>query len=670
MTAELCDFLRTSSISEIISYAKTKSKKVEKNYHVAFQIFLDLKKNDSKASEDLKLKSWVLASNIPFISKDLSWMNLLKLSSNTKADLLNNILNVESNHLKNSDDFFNLFLCEAIQKQDIAEVKSLLEKKGTAFIKQNNNTSLHVALQAESPSIEIIELLLKTGSPLDAMDESGSTPLHIALKAKSPSIEIIEFLLKGGSPLNAVDKSGNTPLHIALERQSPSLEIIKLLLSAIPPPALDIQNKQGDTALHFSCGYAPVDITKLLLCSVPQPSLEIKNKDGDTPLHVAFGSFETPETVSLLIEMGADPDQVDNQGFTCYYYADLVGFAIKSPSKKQAFSEEVEYRRMLAASWGIGHKNELDGHSIDYSGGSSPLALKYTLPLLKKFAEHPSQIFNLTDFVKLYEEGINHSNESVSTIQQKFKEGKTLVFMTGWDTHGVSVVIHDDYLIVCNRGEERKREPLKIYKIDRSKPLNEKAISFLQSKEPLDREQGVQFFYDELPKMISSDKKEEDYIVDLINRECCQTSQKTGNCWWIAPKAGMYALLALEGLLDASRKPYFDEISKEDVFLENFGLAQAVYKQFSQFTRLELLREYLARPSSIMERDYKLIEKIAVKLKSKKWKHIFEKEKISPASLQYWKSFLFDNTRDNYFRPFFTKDEINREVEAFLSGQH
>ena len=80
--------------------------------------------------------------------------------------------------------------------------------------KQNNpmddRTILHEMVSRNQ--VKIVELLVKNGSNLEAIDVDGRTPLHLAAQKNHEECAVI--LLMNGAPPNATDYKGNTPLHL------------------------------------------------------------------------------------------------------------------------------------------------------------------------------------------------------------------------------------------------------------------------------------------------------------------------------------------------------------------------------------------------------------------------------------------------------------------------
>jgi len=75
-------------------------------------------------------------------------------------------------------------------------------------------------------NIEIVQLLLDNGAPVNAQSRSRNTPLHMA--ARSNSVDIVNLLLEKGASGNTQNNSGNTPLHNAVQKSK--VEMVKALL--------------------------------------------------------------------------------------------------------------------------------------------------------------------------------------------------------------------------------------------------------------------------------------------------------------------------------------------------------------------------------------------------------------------------------------------------------
>lgn len=90
--------------------------------------------------------------------------------------------------------------------QTILDKKPKLEEKD-----KENNTPLLTALHRHDYAS--VRLLINVGASVTACDMQGGGPLHFV--SQTESIELAQLFLARGAPLNAADKHGHTPLDLA-----------------------------------------------------------------------------------------------------------------------------------------------------------------------------------------------------------------------------------------------------------------------------------------------------------------------------------------------------------------------------------------------------------------------------------------------------------------------
>lgn len=200
--------------------------------------------------------------------------------------------------------------------------KKLLEKGAFAKITNNKNiTPLHLAILAKSQanpdsvdeSKEILEKILSQFGK-DSIESSVIPYLHFT--AMLGQTDIFELLIDKGPSLNIRDAFGNTPLHIASKYGG-----IDILYKSIefgkdeePEDAdetsddsdaicyLNLQNKDGNTALHIAIMNKRTDIAKILI--EKEARLVDQNKDGKTPVDLAI-DHQNKELLSLMFDYQA-----------------------------------------------------------------------------------------------------------------------------------------------------------------------------------------------------------------------------------------------------------------------------------------------------------------------------------------------------------------------------
>jgi uncharacterized protein len=123
--------------------------------------------------------------------------------------------------------------------------------------------------------------------------------------------------------INAVDNFNRTALTNAAF--SNNIELVKRLIEQ--EAKLDMQDKIGFSALHFTAQEAHTDVTKLLLEHGANPNLV--DRDGNTPAWVAIANWKAGknmETLKLLVKHKCDLT-IKNKAGRCAL--DLIPPAIK-----------------------------------------------------------------------------------------------------------------------------------------------------------------------------------------------------------------------------------------------------------------------------------------------------------------------------------------------------
>lgn len=122
---------------------------------------------------------------------------------------------------------------------------------------------------------------------LDECATDGMTPLHAAIQMNN--LDLVEKLLVLGASVSvAVKQTRQTAIHLAVLTKSTA--ILNAVLNHLGPitdngNVLDIQDVNGDTALHLAARFADVDLIDALLKY--EPNIYIKNRDKKTAIEIA-----------------------------------------------------------------------------------------------------------------------------------------------------------------------------------------------------------------------------------------------------------------------------------------------------------------------------------------------------------------------------------------------
>lgn len=278
---------------------------------------------------------------------------------------------------------------QALMQGDSAKIRTYIERNPKLVaspLPRTRMVPLHLAIQ--KGNVEVVELLLKLGAPLDGKNPQKLTAIHRALTASSPQIfdlilertedvnvgdrnqtsplmysviyrndrpENIDRLLAKGANINAVNSSKQTALHLAgyygrtdcglrliragadlsavdnqgatpfLAACSSSPEMVAELLARGVDPL--IRNRQGQTALHLACQSNQAEVAKLVIGRFQD--VDLRDNQSQTPLLLAIYRNNS-QLAELLLKQGADPNndvssQEQNQPDPAICYAAKTG---------------------------------------------------------------------------------------------------------------------------------------------------------------------------------------------------------------------------------------------------------------------------------------------------------------------------------------------------------
>lgn len=151
---------------------------------------------------------------------------------------------------------------DLVYRSDYSSIADLIRKGLDINARDDDGRSLlmHASL-AERPSIGVIELLVRSGAKVDAIDAGQSwSALHFA--ARDQKVEVVSLLLREGATVDIVDDFGNTPLWRAAMNQFVSKDVITALLRGGADPRK--VNKHGVSPLDVAISLGNAEVTQLL----------------------------------------------------------------------------------------------------------------------------------------------------------------------------------------------------------------------------------------------------------------------------------------------------------------------------------------------------------------------------------------------------------------------
>lgn len=188
-------------------------------------------------------------------------------------------------------------LLEAIKKDDLRKVKSILKDLPETVIRQEINQKGHagdtpLVVAAWRGNLQIVKLLVEHGADVNAGRETGGrTPLLEA--AGQGHAEVVEFLIAKGADVNARGM-GLTPLlaasswgRLAFATTGDKARTIRILLANGADVNLQDESwlKTGRTPLMFAVLKGDAALVQALLACGAR--LDLKDKEGQTALSLA-----------------------------------------------------------------------------------------------------------------------------------------------------------------------------------------------------------------------------------------------------------------------------------------------------------------------------------------------------------------------------------------------
>ncbi len=225
------------------------------------------------------------------------------------------------------------------------ELAGLLIRHGAdpdAVTEEGGATALYHAMTPRG--LPTAKLLLEHGADPNGAEEVGAAPLHYAARGGA-GVEACRLLVEHGAKLDVEDFEGRRPLHEAAfsekagvvryllhEGASTGNELCDAVLRGDRAkldrlldsgrPGVNAGDSAGWSALHWAALLGRADVAETLLSRGAAVN-SLTGPLGRTPLH--HGLFaDSPETVRVLLEAGADANTADRHGSRPLHDVDSV----------------------------------------------------------------------------------------------------------------------------------------------------------------------------------------------------------------------------------------------------------------------------------------------------------------------------------------------------------
>jgi ankyrin repeat protein len=216
---------------------------------------------------------------------------------------------------------------QACKQGDVETADKCLQTGIDPRVKENDDQGMQgVHLAALKGHVQIIELLLQHGAPVDDLSDENLEPIHYA--AMGNHTKVAELLMRHGCNLGAV-ADGISPLYVAC--RNAKVDMVQWLISngaSTTQELTSVYNGEEliQQAIHGAAlGSSPACI-KLLIENGASP-IALNKLLGIRPIHLACASSSktAPEAIGLLVKAGASTEEVTSDGMTCLHLAAMGG---------------------------------------------------------------------------------------------------------------------------------------------------------------------------------------------------------------------------------------------------------------------------------------------------------------------------------------------------------
>lgn len=200
----------------------------------------------------------------------------------------------------------------AAQARDLLAINSFIDAGMNPNVQDGDGRTALISAAARG-ELDVVNTLLSRGADINITDKSGYTALSHAIDAMHDSVEDV-LLSRPELDPNCRGRNRRPALFAYVWRDNKE-RVEKLLAHN---PNINMQDGDGDTALHGAAQTGNVEIMRLLLDK--GANVNAKNKQGGTPLMWA-AVYGNDEAAKLLLSRGADASLKDNDGITAAEWA-------------------------------------------------------------------------------------------------------------------------------------------------------------------------------------------------------------------------------------------------------------------------------------------------------------------------------------------------------------
>jgi ankyrin repeat protein len=202
-------------------------------------------------------------------------------------------------------------LHRAVKVGDADLIGQLLDKKVNVDARDKSGQSPLFALMSKNSDLKLVRTLIDRGAQVNLRPQNGSSLL--ARAAQTSRKELVQLLLDKGADVNSRDAENRTPLASLIYSGAGSKEAAEVAALLLAKGADPNEKIWSEPLLNRIIGS---DSTEMLAVFLTSKNVNLKpSSDRQSPLMQSI-NYSRLKMVGMLLDAGADPNEVNEQGRT------------------------------------------------------------------------------------------------------------------------------------------------------------------------------------------------------------------------------------------------------------------------------------------------------------------------------------------------------------------
>lgn len=500
---------------------------------------------------------------------------LLYAIHNKKWSTATALINLKAN-VNTTNDVKQTPLLMTAMHENIECINHLVELGAKLETKINGKSTLMYAIINEK--WRAVAELIKLGADVNTTDTNNRDVTPLMMAALYENIECIHTLVEAGAKLEAKSSNSRTALMYAIISKKWGAVAVLIKLGA----TVNTTDNGNISPLMMAASYENIEyINKLVQLAA---DLEVKDCNGNTALMNSI-IHKKWVVVAELIKVGANVDIKNVDGYTPKMLLSIINesaiaqlekYGIRMTEDERISSKESyeKHNRHVQTIKEAGHIlgftcKILDTISVGISTQKGCLLLKKCLAYDKL-----SSIFRPNDLASI-QQVLNIAIDSVleekmympSSIQHKilienYMTKKPTFLPVHYSGHDFAIILWNDILVVCNRGDEALKNSISVFKIPSTKCVPNEITQFLETIMPTN-------MFLPAKKVLMGIR---DFVGDVENPILTFDSkyQKHGTCAFVNLKSALQPFLCFLSLLQPDPYKLIELEKFNSTFLEPY----------------------------------------------------------------------------------------------------